>query len=130
MAYIEALLASRVTTTTAVSSLIGTRFYPNEMPQTVTYPAARYTLVVRPEVLAKPSSPTLRIVRARFQIDVYATTYAQAKAVAAAIKGSLYGWVDLQNGVIGARITDESDITDNDEAMRRVSIDGSITYNE
>lgn len=130
MAQIEALLVGRLTGDSAVAALVGGRVHPDRLPQTTTYPALRYVVVDRVEVLAKPRVTTLRIVRARVQIDCYASTYGQVKALAAAVKAAIYAWNATDDGVIGARVVDESDANDDEETMQRVSLDASITYNE
>lgn len=130
MAQIEALLVARLTGDSGVSELAGSRVHPDRLPQDVAYPAIRYLVLDRVEVLAKPNRATPRIVRARVQVDVYAPTYAGAKALGAAVKAAIYGWVAAGDGVIGARVVDESDANDAEETMQRVSLDASITYNE
>lgn len=130
MAQIEVLLVTRLKADGAVAALVGGRVHPDRLPQGTTYPALRYVMVDRVEVLAKPGSLALRIVRASVQLDCYAATYGQAKALAAAVKGSMYGWQDGANGVIQARVTDERDGDDAEETMQRVIVDASITYNE
>lgn len=130
MAQVEALLFERLTTDGAVAGLVGRRVHPDRLPQNAAYPAIRYVVIDRVEVLAKPSQAGLRIVRARVQVDCYAPTYSAVKGLAGAVKAAIYGWLAADDGVIGARVVDESDANDQEETMQRVTLDASITYNE
>lgn len=135
MALLAELLYARLTGDTALAALVGSRVHPDMLPQTVTYPAIRYYQVSRAEVARKPVAATeagagLAIVRGMVQVDVYAKTYKQAHQVADAVKGAIYGWRDPANGVIVARVVDETDVNDSEETMQRVSLDVSVTYNE
>jgi hypothetical protein len=135
MALLAELLYARLTANAGLAALVGNRVHPDMMPQNAVYPALRYVLVSRVEVVRKPVATggvgaSLAIVRARVQVDVYAKTYRQAHQVATAVRGAVYGWVDPTNGVIGARVTDEQDVNDGEETMQRVSLDLSVTYNE
>jgi hypothetical protein len=86
--------------------------------------------VDRVEVLAKPSVTTLRLMRMRVQLDCYAATYAQAKALGTAVKAAIYSWQDGDAGVVECRVLDENDAGDDEETVHRVQLDASIMYNE
>lgn len=135
MALIGELLYARLTGNAGLAALVGTRVHPDMLPQTVTYPAIRYVQVSRTEVARKPVTSgepgaKLAIVRGTFQLDVYAKAYKQAHLVATAAAAAIYGWRDPANGIIIARVTDQQDVNDTEEAMQRVALDVSITYNE
>lgn len=127
MAAIEALLLTKLTGTTGVSTLVGTRVHPNVLPQNVTYPAIRYLLTDSP---AQNVTGKNRFLRARVQLDVYGATYAAAKAVAVAVRSALNRWSAPTDGVILAWIDDETDVDDAEEQMARISMDVVITYRE
>jgi hypothetical protein len=76
----------------AVQALISTRMYPVVLPQNVTFPAASYTTIsaVRGHTMQGPDNlPAQRV-----QIDAWALTYAQARALADAIRERIDGFRD------------------------------------
>ena len=72
-------------------ALIGTRLYPQELPQGVTYPAARYAVISDVPESSLTGAVATTLTAARVQIDCYARpgaaggAYTQAHAVASAI---------------------------------------------
>lgn len=92
---IRDLIAAYVIADGDVAALIGTRLYPDMLPEKVTYPAAVIQAIdiVRPNPLRGVAS----LARARIQIDVYAQptsgvgSRAKADQVGAAIRARLDG---------------------------------------
>lgn len=131
MAAIETILQAHLTSNVALAALVGNRIYPDLVPQNVTLPAIRYVVIDRVELLVKPNVPTMRHVQMRVQLDIYATTYAGAKAVQKALTDALYAFgPEVNDSLIGTRVVDAGDETDSDEHEHHVSIDASITFNE
>lgn len=71
----------------AVSALVGTRIYPEIMPQGVQYPAVRYQLIDTPRTYAKGGYAGMS--RPRLQIDCWSPSYLEAKRLAAAIRAAM-----------------------------------------
>lgn len=91
---INAGLFALLSTTSAISSICGTRIYPVVRPTGATYPALTYKLIA-----AKPS-PTLQTSgyqRWRIEFNCFAGTYDQAAALRAALRSTLEGF----NGILG-----------------------------
>ena len=131
MAEIEELLRDHVLANAGVAALIGTRWYPQHLPQQPTLPAVRYWRVDSPEVITKPNVSTLRIIRARFQIDVYAVSYTALLAVRVALLPVLWAFTwGASNSVIGTRVADMRDGFEETSGRWRMGIDVMVTYNE
>lgn len=135
MADIEVLLRTHLKNDTGVAAKVSARIYPaGDVPQLVASPYVRYQVIDRPEVLAKPVNSTVRIVRKRVQLDVFASGdngYASVKATAAALKTALYKFDrSVDASIIQTRVTDETDLSDSEEGVHRISLDASITFNE
>ncbi len=131
MAAIETHLFTHLTGNTALAALVSNRIYPDMLPQDATYPAIRYAVIDRVEVLVKPSKTTVRHVRARVQLDLYARTYSAAKQLEAALVAAVYAFDRTVNSaIVGSRVADLRDSTDDESGIAAISIDASITYNE
>lgn len=77
-----------------VSGIVGTRIYPDQVPQNAPYPAlVHYKTDV--EQAAFKSGPTTNY-KIRWQVDVYSEKYGQSADLAAAIKNVL----DLYSGTV------------------------------
>jgi len=88
---------------TAVSSIVGSRIYPEKLPQKPTLPALSYSQVsaVRVRDLSGPAYKARR----RISFSCWATTHAGAHALAEALRQTLddfYGtsWGDVEVGHI------------------------------
>ena len=89
---IQTILAADV----AVSALIVARIYPSRLPDGATYPAIVYQRISGPRLhdLSGPSG----YATPRIQLDLWAATYSEAKALAEAVREALDGY----QGVVGA----------------------------
>lgn len=118
--------------TAAVSALVAGRVYPVQAPQNPTYPLVTYQRIsaVRVRSVDGPSG----LAQPRIQVDAYATTYAGAKALAAAIRGALDGYRGTAGGVRVGGVSLLSDIDffeeDVDPKLYRVSMDYLVTHDE
>ena len=93
---IEAALFDLLILNSTVSAQVSRRVYPQIIPQNTSYPAIRYNQIsgVRDHTL----TDTSQMVPARFQIDCYGSSYANARTMAAAVRGVL----DNYHGTVGS----------------------------
>lgn len=90
---IEQGLYSKVTGNGTVSALIGTRFYPVVVPQNAVYPCASYqTISGVPTYTIGTQQAQIR--QPRIQINAWAQTFDQARALGRAIRAA----IDHQTG--------------------------------
>ena len=128
---LETGLYTALTADSTLSGLVGSRIYPEIMPQGVTYPAVSYQRVStgRTNLLSGVDDFT----EVRVIIDCWDDSYSGVKAVADAVKSAIDGVT-----VLGAQsiqhcfmesMSDLSQI-DGDREDRRVSMDFLIYLNE
>lgn len=87
----------RLVNDAAVAALVGTRIYPDLVPQRSTFPAAMYTQITseRTSLMGADSGT----VRSSWQIDSLASTYQGARELASTIRNSLQrfeGWLPVE----------------------------------
>ena len=92
------MIYDRATGHAGLSALISTRFYPNVAPQGVTVPFVTYRRVsaVRPSAFGADAG----VVEARFQLDMYATTYSGVRAVAEQVRAAFQRWTNSSGTVV------------------------------
>ena len=112
------------------TTLSHSRVYPVILPQKPTLPAVAYTRVGSPDELT--SSGRADLVQGRFQIDVYADDYAQAKTTARSIRTALSGYRGTMGSVrVDSAWRDRQDESYEPETRRyRVSTDYIINFEE
>jgi hypothetical protein len=95
---IEAALCALLLEGTAVAALIGTRIYPNQVPQKSAMPAITYQQIsgARDYTLDGPSGMT----SPRFQINCWAKTYIEVCRLANAVRKRLNGYSGNFNTLI------------------------------
>jgi hypothetical protein len=134
MAAIESLWRAHLAGYSGVSALVSTRVYPQKAPQDVVSPYIVFQKISDVEALTKPENATLRLKRARIQVDAYAkgaSAYSAIKGLETAIKAAAYAFNSGVNAaVVQTRVADSVDGQEADEGFFRVSIDVSILYNE
>ena len=93
----------------AVYALVGTRIYPDELPQSPTFPALVYFRAsAMPEGLTQDSHVGPE--RPRLQIDAWATSRAQTDQVYIAVKAALHGHLwETTDGDLVLLVAHESD---------------------
>jgi len=89
VAELEEAVYAILTEDAAVGALVGTRVYPQAIPQDVGLPATAYARISTKRVKRHGGSSGLK--RARVQVNSTAREYDEAKAVAAAVCGALDG---------------------------------------
>lgn len=94
---VEEALVTKLRATSAVSTLVSTRIYPSHAPQTATTPYVVFDLVGGNVLGTHDGGSSLRDGRVSF--SCIASTYASAKAIAKAIKGTLSGLKETLSGV-------------------------------
>uniref|UniRef100_A0A6H1Z8A6 Tail protein n=1 Tax=viral metagenome TaxID=1070528 RepID=A0A6H1Z8A6_9ZZZZ len=109
-----------------VAGLIGTRFYPMELPQQPTLPACTYNRVsyVRPDEIPYPT--------VRVQVTCWAATHSGAWALARAIEAA----ASRKKGTAGgmtikyASVVNNLDLRDPTTGYYTVPVDFKVTYRE
>lgn len=130
MAYtVEQMLVKELQATSGVTALVGTRIYPQAAPQGTTEDYVTYELVTGRPVQDHGGSGGLH--RARVSFLCHAATYANAKAVATAIRAVLDGFRGTMQGVpVGMLLLEmEADAGFDDETrMHVVAVDFRMFY--
>ena len=99
----EAFLYQRLTSQTAVSSLIGTKVFPLIAPTGTALPLVVYqrTAVQRPQSLSgNVGQPIITI-----QLTSYGTSYSSVKSLSRAVRLAVDGWTGTTSGVTITRTT-------------------------
>jgi hypothetical protein len=138
-------LFTLLSTTPPLKALLGKRWFPVELPQAPKYPAGTYKVVSAPREYTHDGPAGL--VRARIQLDLYATTYDGVRALKEALLAVLGGaQVDVEVPDTGSPATvveiqgafclNESDGTESGledsgpKGIRRKRLDFAVTYVE
>lgn len=127
----EAFLFQRLTSQTAVSSLIGARVYPLIAPQGTPLPLVVYqrTGVQRPQSLTgNVGNPAVTL-----QLTSYDTSYTSVKAIARAVRLAVDGWTGTTAGVTIQRATlvteaDNVDMPADDQMLPYYSVQQSFEF--
>jgi hypothetical protein len=127
----EAFLFQRLTSQTAVSSLIGSRVYPLIAPQGTPLPLVVYqrTGVERPQSLAgNVGNPLVTL-----QLTTYGTSYTSVKTIARAVRIAIDGWTGTTAGVTIQRSTlqteaDGVDMPADDQMLPYYSVQQSFEF--
>ena len=119
----ESDLVTYLNATAGVTTLIGQRVYPTQIPQEVTLPAVGFFRVDTPAEYVH--SQALAVVeRPRFQFDCWASTYLSAIGVAAALKTALLGWRAAGGKTV--RIRNQYDLPEPETERWRRAVDVEI----
>jgi len=86
---VEAALVARLTGDAGVTALVGSRVYPQVVPQDAAMPALAYQRISETPEYSHTGFSSLS--RTRFQITIEADTMASVKAVAQAVRIALRG---------------------------------------
>lgn len=120
MTVVETVRA-KLTADAALTALVGSRIYPQFLPQDPTLPAI--VLSVISDVPVQPSftgshATTLR--EARLQVDAYATKYLDAHQVADAVDAAI---ADVATPDLSIQRDIREDLYENETQLHRVSTD-------
>ena len=122
-------LHSAIANNAGVAALVGgtgtsARVYPLVRKQTAPVPAVTYQVIDRPRINTASMTGNNARVNSRVQIDSWARTYAEVKALAAAVKTAVLA------SSITAISLDERDLYEPDTELYRVSADFSTWHLE
>lgn len=111
-----------------ISSTVGTRVYPVQLPQNPTLPAIRYNVISSQNYPTTPGTKGLR--RPRVQIDAYATTYSAAVQLADYIEARLdsYRGAAGTTSIQGAFLVNGEDFFDSNQKAYAVSRDYFVWF--
>jgi len=127
---VEYAVRARLAAVAGVTNIVGTRIYPNLLPQDVTLEAITYRRVSGPHVSAFGTDAGLS--NPRFQVDVWADLYTEAVALAAAVQTAL---VRFRGTIASETIQDilllnELDIYEQERRIHRVMMDFEVWHTE
>lgn len=126
---VETVLYDRGRAHAGLSALIGTRLYPGVLPQKCTYPAVNYSRVFASRVSAMGADTGL--VRARFQFDIWADTYAVARAIAEQVRLCYQRWSNTAGTVIqDIYFVGEVDLYEDETRIHHAALDFEVIYRE
>jgi hypothetical protein len=132
---IGAALRALILDSSAVAAIAGTRVFPGVIPQRSTFPAVAYSQITaqRTSVMGSDTGT----VRATWQVDCYAITYADARRLASEVRKSLERKAgSFGSSVIAARtiqaifVEADTDLFEDETQLHRVSTDYVIWYQE
>jgi hypothetical protein len=89
--------------TAAVTALVSTRIYPNNVPQNVIMPYISYTIVSTEPTLTKDVISPLDTIR--ISLDIYSVNYDTSQQIGAAVRKALDGYKGIINSQAVQRIT-------------------------
>jgi len=94
---IEKALFTHITTDSTITALMGTRLFPNKIPQGQPLPAAEYKQEAgkREHMMSGPAG----MVDSQYTITCYGSTYAAAKELAEAVRKRLDGFRGVVEGI-------------------------------
>lgn len=123
---IEELLFTRLSTFAGLTALVSTRIYPVIMPQETVKPAVTYQLISSPREVAMGSDPGL--VKARFQLNAWATTALEARNVIKQVRLALERY--RVAGVEDCFIETEYDVFDEAAILHGRGLDVIVHHTE
>lgn len=113
---IEAALFTLLTTTPSIAAKVADRVYPKQLPQDPTTPAIVYHRISGPREHSHDGSSGLA--HPRFQLDMYAGSYLEAKALADAVRVAIDGYKGTVEGVEIQAIFLENDDDGHDDELK------------
>jgi hypothetical protein len=123
---IEETLFTRLSTFAGLAALVSTRIYPVIMPQGVTHPAVTYQKISAVRETAMGTDPGL--VRTRFAINAWDTTYASVKAVINQVRLAMERW--RATGIQDCFIETEIDLYDDAARIHYTAMDVILIHTE
>lgn len=114
----------------AVSALVSARVYPAPLPQSPALPALSYQRISATRTRSQ-EGPSGRA-RCRFQVDAWASTYDDARQLAAATRRALDGFRGVVAGVElqEVQLATDRDLYEPDVKLHRVSADYFVAHEE
>lgn len=114
-----------------IAASIGTRMYPQVLPQNVTFPAISYSLTSRESVRELPNGPAGRA-RPQITISAWALDYIDATALADAIRIRLDGFKGAMGAsMVGSTMLERTfDFYEDDVKAHRIISDYVLSHLE
>lgn len=112
----------------AVTALVGTRVYRQEIPQGAALPYIGLRKVGSPR-LQNLEGPTGEE-DCRFEVACFGSDAGEAENVAEAVRGAMSGWRDLSVGVHRSDLTGEVDFYDEVHEAHQITLDFDIVHTE
>ena len=122
---VEADLYAYLSTYAGLTELVGTRVYPLVAPQAVKESYCTYQKISPGRKYSHGGFSNLS--RPRIQVNCYATTYAQAKAIAVQVIAAVEAWPGASN-IQAAFVENEIDMYDPDTELYQVPVDFFVYY--
>lgn len=130
MAEIEQVIESKLTAHSGLSALISTRLYPLLLPQRPTLPAVTYQRISTMTIPTR-DEPHASLGRPRFQFNVWAATFASARAVAQQLRVALPTLQQASNPRVDvALLQDDQDVYEADTGKWQAILDAFIWHEE
>ncbi|NVO06588.1 MAG: DUF3168 domain-containing protein [Rhodoferax sp.] len=133
----EAVIYALLGASSGLSALIGTRLYPNKLPQNTAMPAVAYRAISGIELTPIDAQAGYQVVRTRVQITAMAKNYAEVKAILEQVRlaclyrsGSISTAVGTVRVLSVARDSVGADMRDDDLALYLQSMDLLVTHYE
>jgi hypothetical protein len=122
---LESDLYTALSTHGGLSALVGTRIYPNRLPDNPTLPAVVYQRITTNHNLASGNVP---LIRARMQLDCYDDSYLSVVAVAVQVHAAL----DMASptGLAAAVPENDDDSYDPEALLHRRRLDVFVWKNQ
>lgn len=123
---IESILRSVLLADPAVAGQIGTRAYQARLPREPTFPAVAYQMVSRVQ------DALTGIVQVRMQYTCMAESWAEAAALADAVRCALHGYRAVRDGarIEEIRYAGQHDDHDETTGIHWIPVDMLVTYFE
>ncbi|MGG7567901.1 tail completion protein gp17 [Rhodovulum sp. DZ06] len=124
----EAALIAALLSAPGVSALAGTRVWPLRRPQGSDLPAVTLRRISGAPLQSHDGPASLA--RARVQVDVWAHSYAAAKALRGAVAAVLDAAATPAGEIRAVRRLDERDLSEADGRLVRISLDFELWHQE
>jgi hypothetical protein len=108
------------------TALIGARVYPLRFPQNATFPVATYTRIS--SVPDQTFDRSIAQTRTRFQVDVFARSYSEARQGAAQLKAAILDFYSGGVAVYGLGLENEADGFNPDTNLYQTLLDVVIAH--
>lgn len=126
---VEADLYTRLSGFAGLSALVGTRIYPQTIPQASAMPAVSYHRVSTVRTSAMGSDVT--IARARFQVDVWTQDFDSTKAVARQVQAALQRYRGTATvEILACFFLNEVDLYEPEPEIFHQALDFEVNYRE
>jgi hypothetical protein len=124
---LDEFVFAALTADATVAGLVGTRVYPQKLPQSPTLPAITYSIVSR-----VPTEANTELFECRLQIDTWATSYAGSNALAIATLKALryYRRADGGNTLLSIYDSNYIDGYEDEREIWRTIVDVIAIYHE